>query len=222
VPRGTPLTITYGGVPNSRLLAQYGFCLEVNPYDTAGLSYTLDRKHWLHQFGASLTGGYSTVSFELPRTPDKSHVMKLLSFLRLLALPDAAAARGFGLVPGKLDAVPVLDAGSERAALLKLIEGCERALALFPNSVDADDELLRGGTLTPVQRCAVICRRGEKRLLQHAIGCARHALVALYLPQAERDAALTRRVQEGGDWAPYFTQLRDRLVAQTLAQEVAA
>jgi hypothetical protein len=213
IAEGTELTITYGRVPGTRLLGQYGFFIDDNPHDTATLAFTAEAGHWLHGFARVLTDGRYAPEFEIGTTPDCEATRKTLSFLRLATLPNAEAAQAHPLV--KQDAlanVPMLDIASERSALLRLIEACERNLAGFACGTDGDDELLASGTLDWKQTFAVKVRRSEKRILLQTLEQARSAVVALYLPEAECRAALERRAAEAGVWKAYYEMLRDRLL----------
>jgi SET domain-containing protein 6 len=209
IPAGTPLTVTYGKVPNKRLLAQYGFCIEDNRHDVATLRLRVETGHWLHDVARELTGGWSLQECEIGADPTAPNSQQLLSLLRLIALPDrAAVAAHAALRPGAFTRVPVLDLATERVALDRLVQASEQALNAFPSGSDEDDDaLLASGRLTPNRRNALIVRRGEKRLLRCTMAYARTALSALSLPDPERRASLQCHADEGGPWANYFGQV---------------
>ncbi len=67
-----------------------------------------------------------------------------------------------------------ISVANEQRALRLIQHSAAAAMALFPTTIQQDDDLLRANglatiTLTQVQRMAIVLRRGEKRVLQYIV-----------------------------------------------------
>lgn len=205
---GTPLTISYGSSANTRLLAQYGFCLENNECDAVKLRFHVERSHWLHELAPWLTQGSSWPAFEIGRHAESNEMRRLFSFLRLLAMPGSDAARRHPATRSAHSGhVGVVSLVNESTALQRLLEECNRRLEHYPSTREEDEALLAGGVLSPTERSAVLYRREQKRLVQEVMAHARRAQAALWLEPSKRRAALEQAARESRGWAPYFTSL---------------
>lgn len=210
---GDALTIRYDELPNTSLLARYGFCLADNAYDRATLPLRFPESHWMYAASVATNGGEAVRELAIGRDPLASHGLKLFTFLRVAAMPHERAQHERAQHEPALDAVegrghlPPLDTDNEAAALTLLAFECERRLAQFTSSVEEDDALLSGPRLTPAQRNAITVRRGEKQLLHDTLDNAQRAAAALRLPPEQRTRALQALEREDGAWRGHFKQV---------------
>ena len=127
----------------------------------------LSLKHHLVRAASYLI---SAPAYQPPRVP------RLLRYLRLCCLTPS---------DGSLDSFKYnerISVANEAAAQRALSEGCERVLALYPQTEAEDAALMENGlfaALSRNQRMAVKLRRNEKRILLRTIRTAGAALQAL-------------------------------------------
>lgn len=94
-----------------------------------------------------------------------------LAFLRLLNLGGADAFLLEALFRNEVwdHLQDPISEENERAVCEGLAAGCREALARYCSSIDEDLALLRGGTLSPMQRAALLVRLGEKEAIDGAL-----------------------------------------------------
>lgn len=172
---GEPLSISYGPKSNTELLADYGFCLDANPYDCTEIRLPAwPPGHPCAQaaeaLGTALEGGGR--AFRVRAAENHAAARDLWAWLRLGALPpDEADGDPAALL--RAARAGALDAASERRARATLAQACDERLAEFAGPVSEDEQLLLQDGLPSDLRQVVRTRLGEKRLLLHYRALAR-------------------------------------------------
>ena len=171
---GEPLSISYGPKSNSELLADYGFCLEDNPFDCTEIRLPAwPADHPCADAAAALgtDHGGGLRAFRVRAAAAQAAARDLWAWLRLGALLPGQAVDNPTAVLAAARAGP-LDADNERRARAALAQACDQRLAEFTGPADEDERLLRQDGLPPALRQVVQARLGEKRLLLYYRGLA--------------------------------------------------
>jgi Rubisco LSMT substrate-binding/SET domain len=182
---GETLHDSYGQKCNARFLLSYGFVLDDNPDNAAGVRLSVPRSDPAFEAKVRLLDTASR-RFLVSAQIGAEATRAALAFLRVAHAGEAEIrtirARGLGLVP--------LGARTEARVRAALAAACSESLDRFPTSVEDDDGLLLSGGLSPIARSCVVMRRGEKRVLAQL----RAALEAGVEPAAAAgdDGGLTR------------------------------
>lgn len=204
---GTPLTISYGELPNPILMARYGLSIEDNPHEAVALPVPVPKAHWVHAIAPELTGRRDVPEFRLTDDLRNPGFLGLLMLLRLLSLPGRESARRHLDGAAWFDCRPPLDLANELAAMRRLEALCDATLAAFSCDPAGDDMLLQTSQLGPRQRHAIVTRRGEKRLLERYAALARDATRLLEQDAQALFAAVQARA-EADRGKGYFEYLR--------------
>ncbi|MFY0576215.1 SETD3 family histone-lysine N-methyltransferase [Cystobacter fuscus] len=115
------------------------------------------------------------------------------SFLRIAAaVPNDIEDISSRVMSGERALGP-LSVENEENVLELLAATCQARLSIFPTSLAQDEELLRGGSLSPNARNCVLVRRAEKQLIEDYLEMTRVCLKLLRTPreEVERLAALS-------------------------------
>lgn len=169
--------ISYGQKSNAELLLLYGFVVDRNLFDEVEISVSLDPSDARYDEKVDfLQAQRLTPSMQFPLLIDR-YSSELMQFLRLACVTPTM---------GPLDEVRYaekISRANERAALLVLREGCQQALALYPESEAEDAQLMENSrlfaSLPRNARMAVKLRRNEKRILLRTIKTCETGLDAL-------------------------------------------
>ncbi|XXQ32813.1 SET domain-containing protein [Plasmodiophora brassicae] len=205
VPKGAPITITYGAKSNRRLLSSYGFALPDNPFDTATIHVQLPDGEAASGMLAKRVAKSNNPDTEFyrirftitPRSDDDA-------FQRALSLSRVAVA-----TPEELDVLldgdtPV-SLRNERAALRYLAMAMDASYFQTRQSVEVDEALLKVG-LTQNQRNVVLTRLGEKRVLLAAMKML-DDLLTVVDPGLDQDEFNRRRLHK--DMRPHVRYLAE-------------
>lgn len=209
VARGTHVYESYGRRCNGRLFVHHGFCLDANDANEAEIE--LPALLPAHPF-CTYTKDLGTVVddirvFKVPLTYDESGTKALFSMLRLGCLEDMPGVFRTMVNGAKVDNVPPISRKNEVAALTALSAACQRRMGKFPTSIEEDEALLAGDTLSRKLRFAVMVRLGEKRILKHYQELAQTAISVLQNPFCDlRDYA-----KQGDRFGEYFEALHTHL-----------
>jgi len=169
--------ISYGQKSNAELLLLYGFVVDRNLFDEVELTISLseedprydEKKEFLRLQGLK-------TSMAFPLLIDR-YSSELLQYLRLCCVTPADGALSSYAYNEPLSVA------NERAAMNALREGCQQALAGYPQAEAEDAALMENSklfaTLSRNQRMAVKLRRNEKRILLRTIRTCDSALDSL-------------------------------------------
>ncbi|MCC6557451.1 MAG: SET domain-containing protein-lysine N-methyltransferase [Polyangiaceae bacterium] len=207
---GEPVRTTYGRRSNAHLLINYGFVIEGNEHDVAGLRLEIPPGDPLLDAKAAALGpGPASRLFEVPVGYQRAPVRKMFSFLRLALADGPDLARATGPGGPSVEEIPPLSARNEEAVLAAISAAAAVSLAGFDTSVAQDEAILRRLPLSPNQRRCMILRMGEKRVLGHYQRLAGAAAPLLGLTRLELERALALGEAGGPDLADY---VKDALI----------
>jgi len=169
--------ISYGQKSNAELLLLYGFVVDRNLFDEVEVTVSLDESDPRYdEKVAFLKLQNLGPSMAFPLLIDR-YSSELLQYLRLCCLTPS---------DGPLDNFKYnerISVSNEAAAQRALKEGCQRTLALYPQTEAEDAALMESGrmfaALSRNQRMAVKLRRNEKRILLRTIRTCDTALDSL-------------------------------------------
>jgi len=170
---------SYGRKCNSRFFVNYGFSLEKNIDNEAGLTFTLDKTHPQLQMKLNMLGEREMAShtriFQIPMTYSEKKVKECFSFLRFihaaqteLMLISTDMKREENNVSW-LDDIQPLSIKNEKNVLLTLMRSATASLRCFATTLEEDNALLEDDEKYPKlsnQRNIVLMRRGEKEVLR--------------------------------------------------------
>ncbi|XP_021743235.1 histone-lysine N-methyltransferase setd3-like [Chenopodium quinoa] len=163
---GEPIVVWCGPQPNSKLLINYGFVDEDNPYDRivveAALS-TEDPQYQEKRMVAQRNGKLSQQSFHVHVRKEKEAVADMLPYLRLGYLSDPAEMQS--VITSQGPVCPVSPC-VERAVLDQLLDYFKERLSGYSTTLMEDDALLADQNLNPKKRVATQLVRLEKKILQ--------------------------------------------------------
>ena len=169
--------ISYGQKSNAELLLLYGFVVDRNLFDEVELTVSVDPTDKRYDEKVEfLKRQRLQPSMAFPLLIDR-YSSELLQYLRLCCLLPS---------DGPLETYEYgepISSSNERAAQAALRDGCERALALYPETEAEDAALMENGrlfaSLSRNQRMTIKLRRNEKRILLRTIRTCETALEAL-------------------------------------------
>lgn len=162
---GESIVVWCGPQPNSRLLLNYGFVDEDNPYDRLAVEVSLNTEDPQYQdkrMVAQRNGRLSVQVFHVYVGREKEAVADMLPYLRLGYVSDPSEMQSVISSQGPICPVsPCM----ERAVLDQLSDYFKARLAGYPTTLSEDDDLLANGNLDPRRRVAVQLIRLEKKML---------------------------------------------------------
>jgi hypothetical protein len=218
IARDEQISASYGPWANASTMAQSGFAIEDNPFDTVRVCFRFEPDHFVAQLNPASAATDGAHWFCFGRSYAHRDTATAFSFLRLNSMPSLSAAllaKSSGALA--LVRIPPQDAASECAMLARLAIACEERLSAFAQPLAVDEALLRQPGLQPTQRFAVITRSGEKRILHELLEVVRQARAALELPPPARARALAHLAMPDGPYADYFDELRRMEMRATAA-----
>ena len=191
--------ISYGQKSNAELLLLYGFVIDRNLFDEVDITVKLDPSDPRYDEKVDflkLKNVKPAMSY--PLLIDR-YSSELMQFLRLACVTPQM---------GRLDEYTFgekVSPSNERAALQVLREGCLAALERYPESEEADAQLMENArmfaSLPRNARMAVKLRRNEKRILQRTIRVTETALdVLMGLKTAQAAGRQAEMEGYGGLW----------------------
>ncbi|KAG0592877.1 hypothetical protein M758_1G278700 [Ceratodon purpureus] len=131
---GDPISVWCGPQPNSRLLLNYGFVDEDNPYDRLAVEASLDMEDPLYQQKRAIVQKNNRLTiqtFQVYKGKEMEAVLDMLPYMRLAHLSDPAEMETVSFAQGPV--CPV-SACNERAVLDQLEQHFERRLAAYKSS----------------------------------------------------------------------------------------
>ncbi|CAF1884781.1 unnamed protein product [Brassica napus] len=162
---GDPIVAWCGPQPNAKLLLNYGFVDEDNPYDRiiveAALS-TDDPQYQDKRLVAQRNGKLSQQVFQVRVGKEREAVQDMLPYLRLGYMSDPAEMQS---VISSQGPVCSMSPCMERAVLDQLADYFMRRLSRYPTTLKEDDALLADPSLNPRKRVATRLVRLEKKML---------------------------------------------------------
>ncbi|XP_010551929.1 PREDICTED: ribulose-1,5 bisphosphate carboxylase/oxygenase large subunit N-methyltransferase, chloroplastic [Tarenaya hassleriana] len=162
---GDPIVAWCGPQPNARLLLNYGFVDEDNPYDRiiveAALS-TEDPQYQDKRMVAQRNGKLSQQVFQVRVGKERDAVQDMLPYMRLGYVSEPSEMHS--VISSQGPVCPVSPC-MERAVLEQLADYFRKRLSGYPTSLNEDETLLADPTLNPKKRVATRLVRLEKKML---------------------------------------------------------
>lgn len=162
---GEPIVVWCGPQPNSRLLLNYGFVDEDNPYDRIVIEAALSTEDPLYQekrMVAQRNGKLSIQAFQVHAGKEKAAVVDMLPYLRLGYVSDPSDMQS--VITSQGPVCPVSPC-VERAVLDQLLNYFRTRLSCYSTTLTEDDALLADQNLNPKRRVATQLVRLEKKIL---------------------------------------------------------
>ncbi|KAJ3671456.1 hypothetical protein LUZ60_007535 [Juncus effusus] len=166
---GDPIVVWCGPQPNSRLLLNYGFVDEDNPYDRLIVEASLntdDPQYQEKRMVAQRNGKVAVQGFQVNSGREKEAILEMLPYLRLGYISDPAEMNSVITSQG---ATCFVSPCMERAVLDQLIYYFESRLAGYPTTLNEDEILLNDENLDPKRRVATKLVKLEKKMLHACI-----------------------------------------------------
>ncbi|CAD6237762.1 unnamed protein product [Miscanthus lutarioriparius] len=151
---GEPIIIWCGPQTNSRLVLNYGFVDEDNPFDRIAIEASLnteDPQYQEKRMVAQRNGKLAIQNFNVYVGKEKQTVAEMLSYLRLGYISDPDEMQS--ILSSEGDTCP-LSPCTERAVLDQLVGYLESRLAGYPTTLDEDEAMLADGSLEPKKEVA--------------------------------------------------------------------
>ncbi|AQK96938.1 hypothetical protein Zm00014a_041208 [Zea mays] len=162
---GEPIIIWCGPQTNSRLVLNYGFVDENNPFDRISIEASLnteDPQYQEKRMVAQRNGKHAIQNFNVYVGKEKQTVAEMLPYLRLGYISDPDEMQS--ILSSEGDTCPVSPC-TERAVLDQLGGYLESRLAGYPTTLNEDEAMLADGSLEPKQEVATRLVRLEKKML---------------------------------------------------------
>lgn len=162
---GEPIVVWCGPQPNSKLLLNYGFVDEDNPYDRIVIEAALDTEDPLYQekrMVAQRNGKLSIQPFHVRAGKERQAVTDMLPYMRLGYVSDSSEMRS--VISSQGPTCPVSPC-MERAVLDQLLDYFRARLSRYPTTLTEDDALLADRELNPKKRVSTQLVRLEKKIL---------------------------------------------------------
>ncbi|CAO2833221.1 unnamed protein product [Amaranthus hypochondriacus] len=163
---GEPIVVWCGPQPNSKLLINYGFVDEDNPYDRIVVEAALntdDPQYQEKRMVAQRNGKLSQQTFQVRVGKEKEAVAEMLPYLRLGYVSDPADMQS--VITSQGPVCPVSSC-TERAVLDQLLDYFKERLSHYPTTLVEDNYLLADQDLSPRKRVATQLVRMEKKILR--------------------------------------------------------
>ncbi|XP_057844324.2 fructose-bisphosphate aldolase-lysine N-methyltransferase, chloroplastic [Cryptomeria japonica] len=162
---GESIVVWCGPQPNERLLLNYGFVDEDNPYDRLVVQVSLDTRDPLYQdkrIIAQRNGKLSIQTFNIYIGREKEAVLDMLPYLRLAYVSDPSEMQS--VISSQGPVCPVSPC-TERAVLDQLSSYFRERLAGYPSTASEDERVLADPTTDPKRQVATRLVRIEKTML---------------------------------------------------------
>ncbi|XP_059284874.1 uncharacterized protein LOC132038174 [Lycium ferocissimum] len=162
---GDPIVVWCGPQPNSKLLINYGFVDEDNPYDRLMVEAALNTEDPQYQdkrLAAQRNGKLSVQAFQVCVGKEREAVLEMLPYLRLGYVSDPSEMQ---TVLSSQGPICPMSPCMERAVLDQLSDYFKARLACYPTILSEDEALLADADLDPKRRVATQLVRLEKKIL---------------------------------------------------------
>lgn len=163
---GEPIVVWCGPQPNSKLLLNYGFVDEDNPYDRIAVEAALNTEDPQYQdkrMVAQRNGKLSVQVFQVYAGKEKEAVSDILPYLRLGYVSDPSEMQS--VISSQGPVCPVSPC-MEQAVLDQLTVYFRTRLAGYCTSISEDELMLADPNLNPKKRVATQLVRLEKKMLK--------------------------------------------------------
>lgn len=173
---GEPIAVWCGPQPNSKLLINYGFVDEDNPYDRVTVEVALDTDDPQYQekrLAAQRIGKSAVQAFHIYVGREKEAILEMLPYLRMGYVSDISQMQNVLCYQGMVCPVSLC---TERAVLDHLAEYFNKRLLSYPTSLIEDEALLAYSDLDPKRRVATQLVRLEKRILNTCLQTTLHLI----------------------------------------------
>ncbi|KAK2969808.1 hypothetical protein RJ640_028088 [Escallonia rubra] len=169
---GDPIVVWCGPQPNSKLLINYGFVDEDNPYNRIVVEAALntdDPQYQEKRMVAQRNGKLSIQNFNVSVGKERDAVYDMLPYLRLGYVSDPSEMQSVISSQGPICPVsPCM----ERAVLDQLAAYFRTRLSGYPTTLNEDESLLADSNLDPKKRVATRLVRLEKKILSACLQAA--------------------------------------------------
>ncbi|GAB2210992.1 hypothetical protein Droror1_Dr00016282 [Drosera rotundifolia] len=162
---GEPIVVWCGPQPNSRLLLNYGYVDEDNPYNRITVQAALNAEDPQYQdkrMVVQRNGKLTIQPFQVYAGKEKEAVYDMLPYLRLGYVSDPSEMQS--VVSSQGPVCPVSPC-MERAVLDQLSDYFRSRLSGYPTTLTEDETLLADSSLNPKRRVATQLVRLEKKIL---------------------------------------------------------
>lgn len=169
---GEPIVVWCGPQPNSKLLLNYGFVDEDNPYDRIAVEAALNTEDPQYQdkrMVAQRNGKLSVQVFQVYTGKEKEAVSDILPYLRLGYVSDPSEMQS--VISSQGPVCPVSPC-MEQAVLDQLTVYFRTRLAGYCTSISEDELMLADPNLNPKKRVATQLVRLEKKMLNACLQAA--------------------------------------------------
>ncbi|CAN6340038.1 unnamed protein product [Urochloa humidicola] len=170
---GEPVIVWCGPQTNSRLVLNYGFVDEDNPFDRISIEASLnteDPQYQEKRMVAQRNGKLAIQNFNVFVGKEKQTIAEILPYLRLGYISDPDEMQS--ILSSEGDTCPVSPC-TERAVLDQLVGYLESRLAGYPTTLDQDEAMLVDGSLEPKKEVATRLVRLEKKMLHACLQAAK-------------------------------------------------
>lgn len=162
---GELIVVWCGPQPNSKLLINYGFVDEDNPYDRLVVEAALNTEDPQYQdkrMVAQRNGKLSVQVFHVHAGREKEAISDMLPYLRLGYVSDTSEMQS---VISSLGPICPVSPCMEQAVLDQLADYFKARLAGYPTTLSEDEAMLTDSNLHPKKRVATQLVRMEKKML---------------------------------------------------------
>lgn len=162
---GESIVVWCGPQPNAKLLLNYGFVDEDNPYDRVLVEASLNTEDPQYQdkrMVAQRNGKLSVQVFRVNTGKEKEAVLDMLPYMRLGYVSDPSEMQS--VISSQGPTCPMSPC-MERAVLDQLLNYFGARLAAYPTTLQEDEALLADFDLDPRKRVATQLVKLEKKML---------------------------------------------------------
>lgn len=176
---GDAIVVWCGPQANARLLLNYGFVDEDNPYDRLSIEVALDTSDPLYQSKrliAQRNNRPAIQSFQIYKGKERETVLDMLPFLRLGHVSEDEDMQSVLSSEGPVCGVSPC---RERAVLDQLETYFMSRMARYPTSLSEDIDLIADPTTLPKKRVATQLVKIEKEMLHNCLAVVREIIEVL-------------------------------------------
>ncbi|KAH9743650.1 Rubis-subs-bind domain-containing protein [Citrus sinensis] len=159
---GESIVVWCGPQPNSKLLINYGFVDEDNPYDRLVVEAALNTEDPQYQDKRMVAQRNGKLSVQVHAGREKEAISDMLPYLRLGYVSDTSEMQS---VISSLGPICPVSPCMERAVLDQLADYFKARLAGYPATLSEDEAMLTDYNLHPKKRVATQLVRMEKKML---------------------------------------------------------
>lgn len=176
---GDAIVVWCGPQANARLLLNYGFVDEENPFDRLSVEVALDTSDPLYQAKrliAQRNNRLAIQSFQIYKGKERETVLDMLPFLRLGHVSEDEDMQSVLSSEGPVCGVSPC---RERAVLEQLNSYFSNRIACYPTSLSEDITMLADPTTVPKRRVATQLVKIEKEMLHNCLAVVREIIEQL-------------------------------------------